>query len=64
MDEPLLSVGDVASLLHVPPSWVYAQAEAKTLPSFKIGKYRRFQRAEVEAWLAQRHMGTGNGSPA
>lgn len=49
--EPLLNVAQVAALLNVPKSWVYANSETGTLPSRKIGKYRRFVRAEILHWL-------------
>jgi excisionase family DNA binding protein len=52
--DALLGPKDVASRLGVPISWVYSAAEAGTLPSFKIGKYRRFDPREIAAWLEQR----------
>ena len=53
MAEPRAFAGpkDVAARLGVPVSWVYAAAERGTLPSFKIGKYRRFDWREIEVWL-------------
>ena len=51
----LLDVNDVATLLHAPLSWVYTNAEAGTLPSLKIGKYRRFKLIDIQSWMeAQR----------
>ena len=52
--ENLLTVEDVARLLAVPKSWVYQHAEAGTLPSRKIGKYRRFVPAEITEFLEGR----------
>ena len=63
----LLAPPQVAEILNVPLSWVYSSAENGTLPSFKIGKYRRFSRADIEAWLAQHARGaeaTSNGGRA
>jgi excisionase family DNA binding protein len=48
---PLLTAGDVAELLSVPKSWVYAEARAGRLPHIKIGRYRRFSPASVEEWI-------------
>ncbi len=59
--EKLLDVREVAQLLNVPISWVYAAAERGELPSFRIGKYRRLSRAEVLAWLQARHSNNGKG---
>ena len=47
----LLSVQEVAQRLSVPVSWVYAKAEDGTLPSFKIGHYRRFRLSEIDEFL-------------
>jgi excisionase family DNA binding protein len=52
----LWTVADVARRLTVPASWVYAQAEAGTLPSLKIGHYRRFEPEAIEAWVQQRRV--------
>jgi excisionase family DNA binding protein len=53
LNEPLLSPRELAKALGVPVSWVYSQAEAGAIPSFKLGKYRRFRPSEVAAWLAE-----------
>jgi len=53
--ERLLSVEEVAGLLHVPVSWVYARTRKRSserLPGYRLGKYWRFNEAEVLAWLA------------
>jgi excisionase family DNA binding protein len=57
--ERLLSVGEAAHLLGVKVSWVYGQAEAGRLPSFKLGKYRRFRPSELYAWLNQQRAAEG-----
>ena len=46
------------ALLTVPTSWVYSAAARGELPSLKVGvKYRRFERAAVEAWLERQRQG-------
>jgi excisionase family DNA binding protein len=53
-DETLLSVHDLAELFKVPPSWVYQRTRARgrtQLPHIKLGKYLRFDRRAVMAWL-------------
>jgi excisionase family DNA binding protein len=49
--EPLLSARDLAEILGVNLNYVYEQAAAGRLPSYKIGGNRRFRASEVEAWL-------------
>jgi excisionase family DNA binding protein len=51
LPDPLLDVRAVAELLNVRERWVYERAQAGDLPSFLIGRYRRFRFSEVEAWL-------------
>jgi excisionase family DNA binding protein len=52
----LLTVHDVARLLRVPVSWVYARTRDHSvdrIPGYRLGKYWRFSEAEVRAWLEQ-----------
>lgn len=55
----LLTVSEVAQLLQVPVSWVYARTRHRTkarLPGYRLGKYWRFDRAEVLAWVARQQI--------
>ena len=50
----LLTVADLAGMLKVPVSWVYEHVRRRgkeRIPHLKLGKYLRFQEAEVRAWL-------------
>jgi excisionase family DNA binding protein len=50
----LLTVEEVASMLHVPVSWVYGRMRKTALermPAYRVGKYWRFRAEEVMAWL-------------
>lgn len=51
----LLTVRQVAELLQVPVSWVYGRMRKRSLerlPAYRLGKYWRFERGEVLAWVA------------
>lgn len=50
--EDLLTAGQVAELLKLRESTVEDYARRDLLPSFKIGKHRRFARAQVEAHIS------------
>ena len=53
-DSRLLTIRDVAELLQVPVSWVYEHTRRRSLdriPGFRLGKYWRFNEADVRAWL-------------
>ena len=49
----LLTAKDIAELLAVPTSWVYAQSRAGRLPTVTCGRYRRYPLAAIEAWPAE-----------
>lgn len=52
----LMTVQQVAELLQVPVSWVYGRLRKRSLeklPGYRLGKYWRFDKEEVLAWLAQ-----------
>jgi excisionase family DNA binding protein len=53
-EERYLTARELAKILGVSEDWVYAQAAAGSLPSYKFGGHRRFKLSEVEAWAAAR----------
>jgi excisionase family DNA binding protein len=56
----LLTVEDVAALLRVSKSWVYEHTRsrgtprAEKIPHVKIGKYVRFEREAIRAFIRRR----------
>jgi excisionase family DNA binding protein len=53
--ENLMTVQDVAAYLGVPVATVFAWNSRGTGPRrSRVGKYVRYRRADVEAWLDQR----------
>lgn len=53
----LVDVQELSRRYGPPKSWWYAKAEAGELPSYKLGKYRRFRISEIESWLAAQRQG-------
>jgi excisionase family DNA binding protein len=54
----LLRAADVAELLKVPTSWVYAETRAGRIPHVCLGpRYRRYRRKAIEAWVAELERG-------
>ncbi len=49
----LLTAGEVAALLGVPQTWVYEQSRAGRIPTVTLGRYRRYRREAIEAWLVE-----------
>jgi excisionase family DNA binding protein len=47
----LLEAKDVADLLNVPISWVRDATRDGRLPHVPLGRYRRYDRADIEDWI-------------
>jgi excisionase family DNA binding protein len=64
LDSALLTVEDVAKILHVPISWVYERTRSRAknrVPGFRLGKYWRFRESDVFAWIERQKCGvSGN----
>jgi excisionase family DNA binding protein len=53
MSQSLLTAHDVADLLGVPASWVYEQSRSGRIPTVTLGRYRRYRREAIEAWVRE-----------
>ena len=51
MTDPLLDAHEVADWLGVPVSWVRESTRSGAMPCVQLGRYRRYDRADVQAWL-------------
>lgn len=54
MMDRLLTVEEVAGWLAVTPEWVQEMARSGEMPAVKLGRYWRFSREAVAAWLGER----------
>ena len=59
MNDQLLTARQVAQLLAVPESWVREATRQNTLPHLRLGRYRRYLRADILAWLQDQKHGHG-----
>ena len=57
MNGRLLTADEVAELLAVPVSWVREATREGRLPHLRLGRYRRYDREAIEAWLAEQRGG-------
>ena len=62
MNDRLLTAQEVAELLAVPLSWVREATRGERLPYVALGRYRRYRRQDIEAWLGQQQAGPTPGS--
>jgi excisionase family DNA binding protein len=53
----LLDAGEVAAILAVPISWVREATRAGQLPTVTLGRYRRYDQADVLAWVERQKTG-------
>ncbi|MHB1135641.1 MAG: helix-turn-helix domain-containing protein [Coriobacteriia bacterium] len=52
----LLTVPELAEILSVPESWVYARTATGEIPHVCVGRYKRFKLGEVLRWLESRYV--------
>ena len=57
VNDRLLDAAEVAELLHVPVSWIRAETRAGRIPHIELGRYRRYDRETVLAWVAGQRRG-------
>lgn len=57
MTERLLEAKEVAELLAVPTTWIREQTRTGRLPHVALGRYRRYDRGDVLAWVASQKAG-------
>ena len=53
----LLDAKEAAELLHVKVSWVREETRQGRMPHVRLGRYRRYDRAELLAWLEKHKEG-------
>ena len=53
-DGRLMDAAEVADLLHVPLSWVRQETRAGRIPAIALGRYWRYRRSSVLAWVDER----------
>lgn len=49
--DALLTASEVADLLRVTRGWVYAETRARRIPHVRLGRYVRYRRSAVAAWV-------------
>ena len=54
MEEPLLTVGEVAAVMRVSNMTVYRLIKSGQLAAIRVGKNYRIRRGDVDRYLAER----------
>jgi excisionase family DNA binding protein len=58
-NDVIFDVEELAQYLKVKKQWVYERVHYKTIPYFKMGKYPRFRRSDIDRWLQTMEKGKG-----
>jgi excisionase family DNA binding protein len=56
--DELLTADEVAALLRMTPGWVYAETRRNRIPHMRLGRYCRYRRSTIEAWMATLEAGS------
>jgi excisionase family DNA binding protein len=54
----LLTAEEVATWLRMTLAWVYTQTRANNIPHVPLGRYVRYRRSAVKAWVAKIEQGS------
>jgi len=52
MTPRLLTADQVAEMLQVDKSWVYAACRSGRIPHIRLGRYVRFSEPAIDEWMA------------
>lgn len=58
-EDVIFDVGGLAQYLKVKKQWVYERVHYNTIPCYKMGKYPRFRRSDIDRWLQTMEKGKG-----
>ena len=53
VDRSLLFAEDVAAMVGMTRKWVYTETRAGRIPHVALGRYYRYRRDSIDAWLRQ-----------
>lgn len=62
LQDDLLTAGEVASLLRMTPGWVYSETRRNRIPHIRLGRYVRYRRSAIDAWMSTLEAGTASRS--
>lgn len=59
----LLTADEVAALLQVSCAWVYAETRKRRIPHLRLGRYVRYRRSAIEAWIVETEASSATARP-
>jgi excisionase family DNA binding protein len=61
--DTLMTADDLAALLQVTPAWVYAETRKRRIPHLRLGRYVRYRRSAIDAWIQDVERSSARTSP-
>ena len=55
MNNDILTVEELAEYLKLAKKTVYKLAIEEKIPAFRVGKFWRFKKTEIESWIKKNH---------
>jgi excisionase family DNA binding protein len=62
-DEPLMDTAQVAHYLNMHPKTIVSMVERGDLPAYKVGRYWRYRKSDIEAYLEARRNSAPSDEP-
>lgn len=50
-ENPIFDVESLSAYLGVKKAWIYGKVHHKEIPHYKVGKFPRFKKKEIDKWL-------------
>jgi excisionase family DNA binding protein len=50
-EREVITADEVAALIRMTPAWVYAETRRNRIPHMRLGRYFRYRRSAIEAWM-------------
>jgi excisionase family DNA binding protein len=66
MNPEFLNIQEVSQYLGIKAGTLYAMAESRAIPHYKIGRLIRFRKSEIDEWMRdhkREYIPPGNGAP-
>jgi excisionase family DNA binding protein len=59
--DELMTAEELAERLRMTRAWVYAETRLGRIPHLRLGRYFRYRRSAIEAWIAELETRRGTG---
>jgi excisionase family DNA binding protein len=62
VSDDLLTADEVAALLRMTSAWVYSETRRNRIPHLRLGRYVRYRRSTIVAWMGKLEAGSDAGA--